>query len=101
MCCLSIFVFGVGFLEDDKEISVKERRILNRLRISLGLTEERVNELEGFLLPQLTDDEKEYLEMYHEYKKEGDITEKKRRRLEKFAVALRISPDRITELENM
>ena len=89
------------FLEDDKEISVKERRILNRLRISLGLTEERVNELEGFLLPQLTDDEKEYLEMYHEYKKEGDITEKKRRRLEKFAVALRISPDRITELENM
>ena len=52
-------------LEEDSEISVKERRLLNRLRDRLGISEERAEELESSLLkPQLTEEEQEYLEEY-------------------------------------
>ena len=60
---------------------------------SLGISEERAAELEASLSPQLTEDEQEYLEMYHEYAEKGEISEKERRRLDKFAAALGISEE--------
>lgn len=87
------------FLEDDAEITPRERKMLDRIRLSLGISEERAQELEASLKPQLTDDEQEYLEMYREYKERGDITEKERRRLDKFASALGISEERMKEIE--
>ena len=33
-------------LEEDSEITAKERRLLNRIRESLGISEERANEIE-------------------------------------------------------
>jgi len=89
------------FLEDG-EISDRERRLLDRVRKSLGISEQRAAELESSLkTPQLTEDEQEYLDMYREYADEGEITEKARRRLDRFASALGISPGRMRELERV
>lgn len=40
-----------------------------------------------------------YLEMYREYAEKGDITEKGRRRLDKFANALGLTNERVKEIE--
>lgn len=89
------------FLEDDAEITPREKKMLDRIRKNLGISEERAKELEDSLKPQLTDDEKEYLEMYKDYASNGDISEKNRRRLDKFAKALGIAADRQAEIEKM
>lgn len=88
------------FLEDDAEITPRERKMLDRIRQKLGISEERAKELEASLTkPPLTEDEQEYLDMYHEYAEKGEITEKERRRLDKFATAMGISEKRMRELE--
>lgn len=90
------------FLEDDAEITSREHKMLDRIRQSLGISEERAQELEASLSkPQLTEDEQEYLDMYREYAEKGDITEKERHRLDKFAMALGIQKDRTNKLEMM
>lgn len=88
-------------LEEDGEISSRERRLLNRLRERLGITEERAEELEVFLLnPQLTEEEQEYLDEYRICKEEGEISSREKRLLDKLRVKLRISEDRARELES-
>lgn len=88
------------FLEDDAEITPRERKMLDRIRQSMGISEERAKELEASLAkPQLTEDEQEYLDMYHEYSEKGEVTEKERRRLDKFASAMGLSPERVKEIE--
>ncbi len=90
------------FLEDDVEITPRERKMLDRIRQKLGISEERAKELEASLAqPQLTEDEQEYLDMYREYVEKGDVTEKERRRLDKFAAAMGISNERVREIEKM
>ena len=86
---------------EDGEIGSRERKLLDKIRIKNGISEERAKELESTLnVPQLTEDETEYLEMYHEYAEKGEITEKERRRLDKFALALGLTQKRIEELES-
>ena len=88
------------FLEDDSEITPRERRMLDRIRQSLGISEERAKELEASLAkPQLTEDEQEYIEAYREYLVDGSIDEKSRKRLDIFRKGLGISEERATELE--
>lgn len=90
------------FLEDDAEITPRERRMLDRIRQSLNISEERAKELEASLAkPQLTEDEQEYLDMYREYAEKGSVTEKERRRLDKFAAAMGISAERVKEIEKV
>lgn len=89
-------------LLEEGDISDRERRMLDRMRQSLGISEQRAAELEASLQkPQLTEDEQEYLDMYREYAEEGAITEKIRNRLDRFASALGISPERAKELETL
>lgn len=90
------------FLEDDAEITPRERKMLDKIRVKLGISEERAQELEASLTkPQLTEDEQEYLDMYHEYAEKGELTEKERRRLDKFAAAMGISAERVKEIEKV
>ena len=90
------------FLDDDAEITPRERKMLDRIRQKLGISEERAKELEASLTkPQLTEDEQEYLDMFHEYAEKGEVTEKERRRLDKFAAAMGITPERVKEIEKM
>ena len=86
---------------EDGEIGSRERKLLDKIRIKNGISEERAKELESTLtVTQLTNDEKEYLEMFHEYAEKGEITERERRRLDKFAQALGLTKKRIEELES-
>lgn len=90
------------FLEDDAEITPRERKMLDRIRQKLGISEGRAQELEASLTkPQLTEDEQEYLDMYHEYAEKGEVTEKERRRLDKFAAAMGITAERVKEIEKV
>ena len=88
-------------LEDDGLIDDKERRILERFREKKGISKHRAIELEARFssIGSLEENEKEYLEEYKELLNEGEITEKERRILDRFANRLEISKERITELE--
>ena len=89
-------------LEEDGEISSKERRLLNRLRERLGITEERAEELENSLLrPELTEEEKEYLDEYKACIEEGELSPKEIRLLNRLRMSLGISEERAKELETM
>lgn len=89
-------------LEEDNEISPRERRLLDRLRNKLNISEERAKELEESLkAPQLTEDEQEYLEEYKLCMEEdGEISSKERRLLDRLRDKLGISVERAKELEN-
>ena len=70
-------------LEEDGEISSKERRLLERYREKLGIHAERAKELEASLsTSQLSDSEQEYLEEYKAcLEEDGEISAKERRLL--------------------
>lgn len=89
-------------LEEDGEISSKERRLLNRLRERLGITEERAEVLEASLLkPELTEEEQEYLNEYKACIEEGELSSKEIRLLNRLRISLGISEERARELENI
>ena len=86
----------------DGEIGVRERKLLDKIRVKNGISEERAKELEATLsTPQLTDDEKEYLEAFKDACEDGKVSEKQRRLLEKLRVMYGISEERAMELEKM
>jgi len=87
-------------LTEDK-INERDRRMLERLRKSLGISEERALELEVSLSAQVTDEEKEYLDSVKEYLAEHEINDRERRMLERLRKSLDISEKRATELEAM
>lgn len=88
-------------LADDGLIDEKERRILERFRERKGLSKQRAIELEDrfSIIGILGENEKEYLEEYKELLNEGEITEKERRILDRFADRLEIAAERIKALE--
>lgn len=88
-------------IENDGVISDRERRLLNRLRDSLGISEERAMELEAQCNPSiLSNEEKEYLEEFKACMEDGVISDRERRLLDRLAKSLNISPERIVQLEN-
>lgn len=89
-------------LSEDGEITSRERRLLNRLREKLGISEKRAQELEDSLTTsQLTADEQEYLDEYRACLEEGGISSKERRLLDRLRDKLGIDPSRASELENL
>lgn len=84
----------------DGEISPRERRLLERIRIQCGISEERAVTLEQSLASlQLTAEEQEYLDEYKEIAADGEITEKERRLLDKILRLNGISQERAREIE--
>lgn len=90
-------------IENDGSISAKERRLLNRLRDSLNISEKRASEIEAsFKANTLTQEEQEYAdEVKACLEDDGVITDKERRLLNRLAKSLGLSPERATEIENM
>lgn len=86
----------------DGEITKTGRRLLNMQRERLGISESRAAELEASVTaPQLTDEEKEYLEAYQETNENGQISDKERRTLNRLRDALGISEERAKEIEQL
>ena len=88
------------FILEDGEITDTERRFLERKRIKLGLSEEQAAKVEALCSPSLTDAEKEYIEIYKEIVGEDEITDRKRRMLNREAESLGLSETRVRELES-
>lgn len=86
-------------LEDDGEISSEERIMLERKRKRFGITEERALTIEKMCAPSLTEAEQEYVDIYKELCADGEITERKRRLLNRERESLGISEQRCVELE--
>ena len=84
----------------DGEISPRERRLLEKIRIQSGISEERAAELENSLTAlKLTEEEQEYLDEYKSIIADGEITERERRLLNKFRTLNGISEERAREIE--
>ena len=89
-------------LESDGSLSDRERRFLNRMREKFNISEERAKELEEMCTqPQLTEDEKEYLEAIKEEITDGIIPERSRRLLERLRLSMDIDEDRANEIERI
>lgn len=88
---------------EDGVITDKERRLLDRLRKSLGISEDRAAELEAMCNPKaLTAEEQEYAdEVKACLEDDGVITVKERRLLDRLAKSLNISLDRAAEIEKI
>lgn len=87
-------------IENDGVISDRERRLLNRLRDSLGISEERAIELEVQCNPSiLSNEEKEYLEEFKACMEDGVISDRERRLLDRLAKSLNISSERVAQIE--
>ena len=87
------------YLEDNGVITDIERRFLEKKRVRLGVSEERAKEIEEECLPQLTSEEKEYIEALKEL---GDVdlqNPRIRRMLDHEREDLGISEERALELE--
>ena len=87
-------------LEDGGSISDEDRKYLERKRIKFGISEERAAEIENSCIPQLSDNEKEYLETFKELAASG-ITDRTRRLLERERETLNITKERAIEIEQM
>ena len=84
----------------DGEISPRERRLLEKIRVQFGISEQRASELEESLTAlQLTEEEQEYLNEYKEIIADGEVSEKERRLLDKILKLNGISQERAREIE--
>lgn len=86
-------------LDNDGEITSRERRLLDRLRKSLGITETRAKELEASV-NSMSDEEKEYQEELKVCLKDGTISDRERRLLDRLRKSLGISEERAKAIEN-
>ena len=90
-------------LSEDGTISEKERRLLDKLASSLGISSERVQQLEQQCSSSyLSNEEREYLQEYREcISEDGTISEKERRLLDKLAKSLGLDKDTVNKLESI
>ncbi len=88
-------------LDEDNDITDAERRLLNKLRDKLSISQEKAVELELIALGKpYKAEEKEYFdEIANCFEEEGEITDNARRLLEKLRKSLNISEKRALELE--
>ena len=88
------------YLEDDDQITPDERIMLERKRIKFNISEDRVLAIENMCRPTLSESEKEYIDIYKELCADGEITERKRKMLNREREELGISEERAKELES-
>lgn len=85
----------------DGVISELNRKMLEQIRIKLNISEEKAKNLEASLIPQLSEEEKKYLEAVREYLADGTIGENERVLLQTLRELNNISEERASELEAM
>lgn len=88
---------------EDGEISVRERRLLDKLRLTLGISESRAMEIEALCNPNtLSPDEQEYADEFKAcIMDDGVISDKERRLLNRLAKSLGINSERVNEIEKI
>ena len=97
------------FFEDacaDETVTDDERRMLNKIKDRLKISDDKVAELEEFvqnksLAPQLSEEEQEYVEFLEDAYEDGNVTDDERRILKKKKDKLGITDERAEDLEKM
>lgn len=92
---------GVMFVLEDGVIGDVERRLLDRKRQKFGVSEDRAKLIEESCKPSLSDEEKEYIEIYRDMLEDGEISERRRKMLKREAETLGIADSRAFELESL
>lgn len=87
-------------LEEDGVISPKEQKMLDRMRLRLGISESRAQELSNMLRPLNTPEELQLIEEIKACLDDGEISEKEIRMLNRMADRLGISSERCATLIN-
>lgn len=82
-------------------ISELNRKMLEQIRIKLNISEEKAKDLETSLMPQLSEEEKVYLEAVKQYLADGTIGENERVLLQTLRELNNISEERASEIEAM
>lgn len=86
----------------DGEITPRERRLLEKIRVQLGISTERAQQLEQSVTsPALSEEELEYLNEYREIIADGEISARDQRFLDKLKKTNGISDQRALEIEKM
>lgn len=89
-------------LEDDGKIDDQERMFLERKRMKLGISEERAQQIEAmFSTPDLTEDEKSYIEVVKDFVVDGAIPNSAMRMLARERKTLNLTDERAAELEKL
>ena len=86
---------------EDGVIGDAEHRFLERKRQKFGVSEEIAKLIEEICEPSLSEEEKDYLEIYKDMLKDGEISKRRRKILNKEAESLGIPHSRVNELEEM
>ena len=87
-------------LDDDGIIDSEEQGYLDKVSQKLGLTQTKAQELQNSLIsPQLTDNEKEYIETISKLTIDGKIPPSSQRIVEKYRELYKVSSQRAEELE--
>lgn len=88
---------------EDGEISDRERRLLNKLRLTLGISESRAKEIEDSCNPNtLSSDEQEYADEFKAcMMDDGKISDSERRLLNRLSKSLGINAERANEIEKL
>ena len=86
---------------EDGDIGEAEQRLLERKRQKYCVCKERAKLIVESCTPTLSDEEKEYIEIYKDMLEDGKISERRRKILNKEAESLGISQSRVKELEEM
>lgn len=86
-------------IEDNPEIDAVARKFLERLCKMYDISPERAAEIEAMALPQLTEDEQEYVDALKDSLSNGAISDRERRILNRLRTSLNISEERAAELE--
>lgn len=82
-------------------ISELNRKMLEQIRIKLNISEEKAKDLEASHIPQLSEEEKQYIESVRQYLADGIIGENERVLLQTLRELNNISEERASELEAM
>ncbi len=83
-------------------VSDRERRLLDKLAKSLGISKERMKELEeSCKQPTLNEEEHEYADGLKDFLVDGEMSERERHLLDKLRKSLGISEERARQIEAM
>lgn len=92
----------VLFVLQDGAIGATERKLLEKKRKRLGLTEEQAREIESSCLtPSMSEAELEYADTYKDLVEDGEPTGRLRKLLDREAEALGLSPEQVAKVEQM
>lgn len=97
----SQYLKEVQFLLEEGEIGTSERKLLERKRTKLGLSEDQARRIEASCTIVLTNEEQEYAEIYKDLVEDGEPTGRLRKLLDREADSLGLSPEQVAKVEQM